>query len=394
MKNRQSLDLDYSNQNELSYMLGDSLNCYGCQFVFDSKNCSNCYFISDCTGCTECILCTNLANKSYFINNKQYSKEEYAEKKKELINGGFSRQRENYLQFLKMLKKRIVKYAHAVSCENCSGDYLKNCKNCHGCFDAAESQDLTDVIFANACKDCFNCSLLGDESELCYNTVSTFSAYNARYSFFTLFSSNIEYCDFVLNSQNLFGCTCLKRNKYCILNRQYAPEDYEKLRKKIVEHMKKTGEWEKIFPKTMSCFGYNETTAQEYYPLTREKALKQGFKWQDENTRTPAKQTYDVPDNILDVPDSITAEILTCSESSCGKNFKIIAPELKFYRSQQIPVPRSCPDCRHKERQAIRNPRRLWNRKCAKCGLDLKSSYAPDRPETVYCETCYLKEVY
>ncbi len=37
MHNVNSMDLDYSNQNEQSYMLGDSINCYGCQFTFDSK---------------------------------------------------------------------------------------------------------------------------------------------------------------------------------------------------------------------------------------------------------------------------------------------------------------------------------------------------------------------
>jgi hypothetical protein len=29
------------------------------------------------TGCQNCILCSNLENKSYYINNQEYSKEEY-----------------------------------------------------------------------------------------------------------------------------------------------------------------------------------------------------------------------------------------------------------------------------------------------------------------------------
>ena len=31
--------------------------------------------------------------------------------------------------------------------------------------------------------------------------------------------------------------------------------------------------------------------------------------------------------------------------------------------------------------------------KCAKCGKEIKTSYAPDRPETVYCKQCYNNEV-
>jgi hypothetical protein len=31
--------------------------------------------------------------------------------------------------------------------------------------------------------------------------------------------------------------------QYCILNKQYTKEEYEELVPKIIEHMKKTGEW-------------------------------------------------------------------------------------------------------------------------------------------------------
>jgi CxxC-x17-CxxC domain-containing protein len=42
----------------------------------------------------------------------------------------------------------------------------------------------------------------------------------------------------------------------------------------------------------------------------------------------------------------------------------------------------------------LRNPRKLFDRKCDKCGKDIKTTYAPDRPEIVYCEECYEKEIY
>jgi hypothetical protein len=34
-----------------------------------------------------------------------------------------------------------------------------------------------------------------------------------------------------------------------------------------------TGEWGEFFPSSLSPFGYNETVAQEYYPLTRDDIL-------------------------------------------------------------------------------------------------------------------------
>ena len=31
---------------------------------------------------------------------------------------------------------------------------------------------------------------------------------------------------------------------------------------------------------------------------------------------------------------------------------------------------------------------------CQNCKKEFETSYAPDRPEIVYCESCYNKEVY
>lgn len=270
MKNVNVLDADYSNFNELSSMPGDTLNCYSCHYAFDSINCSNSSYISDCASCSECILCTNLVNQSYMILNTRYSKDDYLKKKNELLRGSYSRHCANLHDFQKLLQKRVVKYSHTVNSEQCSGDYIKNSKNCTLCFDVAESQDLSGVIFSNIAKDCFRCSLLGDSSELCYNAISTFNSYYDISSFFVIDSSNIEYCDFILNCQHLFGCVGLKRQKYSILNKCYSEADYVALRARIIDHMKHTGEWGLFLSQDLSPFGYNETTAYDYFPLNRD----------------------------------------------------------------------------------------------------------------------------
>ena len=62
----------------------------------------------------------------------------------------------------------------------------------------------------------------------------------------------------------------------------------------------------------------------------------------------------------------------------------------------KIPIPRICPECRHIERFKNRGPNKLWHRQCMKknCNNEFETSYAPDRQEIVYCESCYNKEVY
>ena len=99
-----------------------------------------------------------------------------------------------------------------------------------------------------------------------------------------------------------------------------------------------------------------------------------------------------IPDNIRDAGDDMCAKILRCEAT--GKLYKIIPQELAFYRTMSLPLPRRCPDQRHKDRMAQRNPRKLWKRNCAKCGKEMETTYAPSRPEIVYCEQCYLKEMY
>jgi len=68
--------------------------------------------------------------------------------------------------------------------------------------------------------------------------------------------------------------------------------------------------------------------------------------------------------------------------------------EIEFYLKHDLPLPKRHPDQRHIDRMNLRNPRKLFDRTCAKCGMDIQTTYAPEKPEIVYCETCYNKEIY
>jgi len=77
----------------------------------------------------------------------------------------------------------------------------------------------------------------------------------------------------------------------------------------------------------------------------------------------------------------------------CGRAYRIIPQELALLRRFGFPLPRMCFDCRHHSRLARMNPLRFFDRSCAKCGVAIRTAYAPDRPEIVYCEQCYQTEV-
>ena len=153
------------------------------------------------------------------------------------------------------------------------------------------------------------------------------------------------------------------------------------------------GEYGEFFPMQLCASGYNESTAQWWYPHMKKEATDKGWPWEDNLPKTEGKETVEhIPDRIEDVPDDIVEKVLRCE--ACGRNFKIIAQELALYRSRMLPIPHRCFDCRRMNRFHLRNPRRLWTRPCMQCGKEMETTYAPERPEIVYCENCYLKEVY
>jgi hypothetical protein len=391
---RSCYDCMMGSGNELCYECFHTLSCFSCKYCIDVRRCSDCAFCMDCADCDQCTLCTGLRNRRYYFMNEQCSPEEYGKKVASLREGKYS----SYVEAMQAFEELHRVYPrcgfHFVSTDDCSGDYLSQCQHCHSSFNVRDSQDCIRVFDAVQCKDCQDCDEVG-YSEICYEELEGFpKSYNVQFSYHISESSDLLYCDSCYNSSHLFGCVGLKKKQYCILNKQYPKEEYETLVPRIIDQMRTTGEWGEFFPITLSTFCYNETTASEYFPVTKQAAKERGWQWHDEEN---PRDRYlgpplDIPDSIQEVPDSITKQILRCCITD--KPYKIIPQELNFYRQMHIPIPRKCPDQRHKERLAIRNPRKLWNRACAKCKKAIATSYAPERPETVYCEACYLATVY
>lgn len=156
-----------------------------------------------------------------------------------------------------------------------------------------------------------------------------------------------------------------------------------------------------FYPYEMSPFGYNETLAHDYFPKTKEQVTAGGFNWKEPEIKTYniTKISSDLPDEIENVEDSVLQEIISCSNNGdymtqCTTAYKITPEELQFYRQKGLPLPRYCPNCRHYERLKYRNPMRLYKRRCSNgCGREFDTTYAPERPEKVYCEECYQREV-
>ena len=398
-KSKDSLDISWSQFCEHSYELVDCYNSYQCFYSQDLKDCNNVEYSINCINCSDCFLSNDLNWKKNYILNKEYSKEEYLEKIKDFKSLNSVIQLRELLS--KNLKNRIVKNQHWFQNEKCNWDYLYNSKNSTYCFDAKNLEDskYCTVISSSKdiCKDCYDYDYFG-HSELSYEIITVWqNTYNALFCANTWDNIKNTYYSIECNNvENCFWCFGLINKKYCILNKQYTKEQYNKLVPQIIEHMKDKREWWEFFPSNMSPFWYNETLANEYFPLGKKEAVNQWFDWSDYSSAFPNVEKIisasRLPKYIIDIPDDILNWAIQCEISK--KPFRIVKQELSFYRKHNLPIPKKHPDIRHEERMKLRNPRKLFDRKCDKCWVDMKTTYSPDREEIVYCDKCYNENVY
>ncbi|MBM3227412.1 hypothetical protein FJZ27_00915 [Candidatus Peribacteria bacterium] len=384
------------------YQLEKTERCYESQYTVTLQNAiyaflcdqsSNVYFCYDCIDCQDCLLCSHLRHKRFCIFNEQLTEEDYRKRLSELNLGSYRMFQEVLRQYKNMLRQTFHRSEVILFSENCFGDFIYHCKNVHDSFGVIESQDAAycyDTGHQKDSQDVYESAFDGElqfQSHAC-NRGKRLIGCSVCYDVHSCI-----YCDTCHNSSDLFGCVGLRRKKYCILNKEYSKEEYEKFATRIIEHMQKTGEWGQYYPPALTPFAYNESLAQEYFPFEKEAAERGGWMWYEEK----AEDSYlgpetEIPDDIRNVSDDICQKILRCAVTR--KPYKIIPQELKFYREMSVPIPRLSPEERHKQRMAFTNPRRLWERTCSNCAKTIRTTYAPDRPEIVYCESCYLKEVY
>jgi hypothetical protein len=401
-------------------VLSDSL--FQTHFSYNTDQSINCYFLKNCVNCQDCIGCMNLHNKKYCIFNKQYTKEEYLKKKKELDFGNYKILSDFKNKYIDFVLKFPNKYANLIKSSDSTGDNIMNSKNTKQSFDIyGDNKDTKFSAHGGWAENNYDCYGFGASASLLYEGVDTgIKAFNQHFSILTHSCLDTNYTYMCYNSKNLFGCISLRKKQYCILNKQYSKEEYEALVPKIIQHMNdmpyidKKGriyKYGEFFPSELSPFSYNESIAQEYFQKEIEKIKQEGYFY-----RKPLKKEYqitvsskDLPNHIKDIKDDILNEIIACPNNGdeltlCTQAYRIVKDELNFLRKNNIALPRFCPNCRHYQRLSQRNPMKLWHRSCmcdkenhehkGKCNVEFETSYAPNRPEIIYCEKCYQQEVY
>lgn len=392
-----------------------SEKCYQCHNCINTINSRESYFLDACIACANCFACTNLNNKQYWVNNQQSTKEEFEKTRDEFLVLSGDAKNQRIAEIRKFLSEQPKKFAYILDCEDSTGDHLYHSKNLKNTFYCNGDENLSHCSNLDKVRNSVDYDFWGNETENILDSMEIgINTQNVLFSR-SVYSncSNIFYSIGVYNScKNCFGCVGLKQKEYCILNKQYTAEEYEKKVAEIIEKMINDGEWGEFFPMSMSQYGYNETNANEYYPLTKEQADSVGANWQDEDFGLKYDGPFYEPKPIAEYDpqrnpnaegetQALLAGILKCEVS--GKPYKIQPQELLFYIKNNLQIPRRHPDQRYEDRTKLRNPMNLWHRQCiceesghehtGRCTNEFETTYAPERSEKVYCESCYQKVI-
>lgn len=379
-KSNNLIDCLNCSSSEFCYECVDGNSLYNCFYTINSTSCSNSYYLKNCHWCSDCIWCVGLTNKSYHVFNKEIEKEEYKKLMKKISDTKFKSKINE--EFEKLLKDNMWNEKYIINSENCTWDYIFNSKKCINSYDITWCEDMRYCTEVNHSTDSMDINSYWSHSDHMYEW-----AWVGRYSRNIYFSAivwkweDLFYCIEVKKSKNCFACVNLKEQEYCILNKKYSKEEYFELVPKIINHMKKTGEWWEFFPSSISPFGYNETVANEYFPIITKTGLNWDINYIDGEWNTYKTfddawkrlvfkySTYEaplpkvdniipaskLPENIEEIPDDILNWAIRCSVTN--KPFRILRQELEFYRKHNLPIPKKHPDRRHLDRLALRNSR-------------------------------------
>lgn len=221
-----SLDCDYTVESESCYDSVDLYKCFNCFYGEKLDNTRDALYCYDLSNCHDVFGCVSLKNKSYCIFNRQLTKEEYEEKiqKYKLLAPD---------KVLKMLEELKLSYPITQSAAERNvnspyGNYVYDCKNCYMCFDVGRSEDSSYLFDCADDKKSMDMSYTYQGTHNSYQIVDSINIYNSS---FVLNSENCQDSFYLFNCKGVkssLGCVGLQYKEYCILNRQFSKEEYDR----------------------------------------------------------------------------------------------------------------------------------------------------------------------
>lgn len=376
----------------------ECIDCVDCRLLRWAEHCRNCtdsWFISNCENCHHCLFSTNLSGKSYYVCNESVSKERYEEVLAEQALHVRLRAEEAIEEYAVFLRNYPIPHIYADNASSCSGNYLRACSDVIDCYECSNVTNSAYCFNLNDAEACLDGLGFGEGLSTAVNFVSV--GMHAKNIFNCVEChtniSDLSFCLHCENSSHLFGCVGMRGAEYCILNKRYSRQEYERLRNDIEAVMEARSEWGKMLPPGLCDFPYNHSMASDYFPLSKVQAVMMGYRWDDEHDGVrPSQLLYgDAPgERFAEVPAVVSEEtrqqlldrIFVCEMS--GAPFKFSLHDINLYQVLGVPPPARAFEQRHQDRLRKLSPRKIIERPSDKTGKAIRTAFPVNWRQPVF----------
>ena len=322
-------------------------NIYNCNNVSNSSNIfhsinihnsSHVWNSSNLIWCHNCIECNGLENKSYYYQNKEYSKEEFSELQK------------NYQTSEYTLGKQLSNFAS----DNISGQGIFHSNEIDVWYCVNRLNGWRNICYIggwNLCNDFYDVFESGLDSKDFYAVMNAWTNSHDVYCSCLIDngSAHIFYSYFLDNCSYCIWCVWLKNKSYCILNKQYTKEDWHEKMNQIFTQLEEDWDLGSFFPWSMNPFHFNDTAAAFIHDFTKEEVEAEWYLWRDNEVKVDIPEGTDVI-SINDLDDfeslendtwNIDKEILRkVIKDDTWNYYRIVKPEYDFLIKHSLPLPR------------------------------------------------------
>src|SRR6185369_9051266 len=170
-QSKYSSDCLRERKSELCYESIGISKCYQTYFSEECDTCVDTWFSRNCYNCTNCVGCANLRGASYCIFNEKYTKEDYAEKLKELNINSFQGLQELEKKSKEFWLSRPYRVYSGNSLNlNVTGEYVYESKNSKAMYIAngTDNCKYTQIVTVKPAKDCMDYSGWGNNATEMY----------------------------------------------------------------------------------------------------------------------------------------------------------------------------------------------------------------------------------
>lgn len=218
-------------RSELCYEGVDLYQCYNGSYLLSCALCTDCDYCISCTNCQNCFGCVDLWSKQYCFFNEQLEKEEYEKRVKEFKS---THKPEDIMAKIRAMELTLPNTAKEDNNEKSSALYYSYFnKNVYYVSDATQNEDSAYLFDSHRLKECFDTSYSADNED-CYDVVDTIKSSGCFSSKDLVKCIDCFFSYDLLNCSDCIGCSHLSSKQYCILNRQYTKDEYEKLKGQIL----------------------------------------------------------------------------------------------------------------------------------------------------------------